>query len=82
MTARAELDGLGPADGPIVTWTVPEEFAEAEPEGALPFDWMPGSAGARGTASWLGLFCLLLVVVLLLIRTSSKGPPSATPHAR
>jgi hypothetical protein len=78
LTARAELDGLGPADGPIITWTVPEDFAQAEPQGTLPFDWMPGSA----TGSWLGFLCLLLVVVLLLIRTSSKDPPPATPRAR
>ena len=47
--ARAELDGLGAAEGPVVTWTVPEDFAQAEPQGALPFDLMPGSA----TGSWL-----------------------------
>jgi hypothetical protein len=81
LTAQAELDGLGPADGPIVTWTVPEDFAQAEPQGALPFDLSSGT-GTLATASWLGLLCLLLVVVLLLIRTSSKGPPPATPRAR
>ena len=80
MTAQAELDGLGPADGPVITWTVPADFARAEPQGALPFDFTPGSASpGTGTPSWLGLVCLLLVVVLLLIRTSSKGPPPATP---
>ena len=77
MTVWAELDGLGPADGPIVTWTVPKDFARAEPPGALPFDFTPGAASPGTDASWVWLAGLLLVVVLLLIHTStrSKGPP-------
>ncbi|MCX6923895.1 MAG: hypothetical protein NT154_11915, partial [Verrucomicrobia bacterium] len=78
LTAQAELDGLGPVDGPVVTWTVPKDFAQAEPPGALPFGFTPRTAssgtGAPGWSSWLGLLSLLLVVVLLLSRSRSKGP--------
>lgn len=84
MTVRAELDGLGPADGPVVTWSVPEGFAQEQPRGALPFDVTPGApssgTSAPGIASWLELACLLLVIVLLLSRTRSKGPPAASPR--
>jgi LPXTG-motif cell wall-anchored protein len=78
MTARAELDGLGPGDGPVVAWAVPGDFAQAQPSVALPVSatpW-PASSGTKATywGSWLGLACLLLVVVLLLSRTRSKGP--------
>jgi len=78
MTVRAELDGLGPTDGPVFTWRVPAGFAQAQPPVALPVNFTPGpaSAGTKATdwGSWLGLACLLLVVVLLLSRTRSKGP--------
>jgi hypothetical protein len=78
MTARSELDGLGPADGPVVTWAVHEGFAQTQPPAALPFGFAPNPASAGtnapGWTSWLGLACLLLVVVLLLSRTRSKGP--------
>jgi hypothetical protein len=78
LTARAELDGLGPADGPVVTWTVPKDFAQAQPPVGLPFGSTPGppasDTNAPGWGSWLGLAFLLLVVVLLLTRTRSKGP--------
>lgn len=78
MTALAELDGLGPADGPVLTWTVPNNFAQALPSVALPVGFTPSPASsgtnAPGWTSWLGLACLLLVVVLLLSRTRSKGP--------
>jgi hypothetical protein len=78
MTVRTELDGLGPADGPVFTWKVPAGFAQAQPPMALPVGvtpW-PVSSGTKATdwGSWLGLACLLLVVVLLLSRTRSKGP--------
>ena len=76
--AHAELDGLGPADGPIVTWTVPEDFARAQPPGPRAFDFTPGPAssgtGATSWVSWLGLVCVLCLIVLLLSRTGSKGP--------
>ena len=76
--AHAELDGLGPADGPVLSWRAPRDFAWAQPSAAGPFDFTPGPASsggdATGWASWLGLACLLLVVVLLLSRTRSKGP--------
>ena len=75
--ARAELDGLGPANGPVLTWTVPEDFAHVQPPGARVFDVTPGPAssgtGGQAWVSWLGLACLLLLVVLLLSRTKSKG---------
>ena len=78
MTAHAELDGLGPADGPVVTWTVPEDFARAKPPVGRAFDFMPAPAspgkGAHGWGLWLGLAFLLLLVALLLSRTGSKGP--------
>ena len=78
MTARAELDGLGPADGPVVTWAVPKDFAQAQPPVGLPVGFTPNPASsgtnAPGWTSWLGLACLLLVAVLLLSRTISKGP--------
>ncbi len=79
MTARANLDGLGPTDGPVLTWAVPGNFAQAQPPVGLPFGFTPGpapssSTGVPGWASWLGLACLLLVVVLLLTRTRFKGP--------
>jgi hypothetical protein len=28
--AHAELDGLGPSDGPVTTWAVPRDFAQGE----------------------------------------------------
>jgi len=78
MTAWAELDGLGPADGPFLTWAVPKDFAQAQPPVALPVGFTPNPASsgtnAPGWTSWLGLACLLLVAVLLLSRTISKGP--------
>jgi len=78
MTARSELDGLGPADGPVVTWAVHEGFAQTQPPVGLPFGFTPNpvSSGtnAPGWTSWLGLASLLLVVVLLLSRTRSKRP--------
>ncbi len=79
MTVRAELDGLGPAEDPVFTWKVPAGFAQAQPSVGLPFGFTPGpapssSAGAPGWASWLGLACLLLVIVLLLSRTRSRRP--------
>jgi hypothetical protein len=78
MTARAELDGLGPADGPVLTWTVPDNFAQALPAVGLPFGFAPNpvSSGTNtpGWATWLGLVCLLAVIVLLLNRTRSKRP--------
>jgi hypothetical protein len=77
--ARAELDGLGAAQGPVVTWTVPENFAQAQSPEGRGFGFTPTRAssgtGAPGWSSWLGFVSLLLlVVVLLLIRTQSKGP--------
>jgi len=76
--ARAELDGLGPVEGPVVTWTVPGDFAHVQPAGAQVFGFTPGpalpSTGAPGWVSWLGLAGLLLLVLLLLSRTKSKGP--------
>jgi hypothetical protein len=78
MTARANLDGLGPTAGPVFTWRVPAGFAQEQPSVALPVGFTPNPASsgtnAPGWASWLGLACLLLVVVLLLSRTRSKGP--------
>ena len=77
--ARAELDELGPADGPVVTWTVPENFAQAQPTGARFVEFtprpMPPSGGAPGWISWVGLACLLLLlVVVLLSRTRPNRP--------
>jgi hypothetical protein len=76
--AHAELDGLGPADGPVVTWAVPRDFAQEESPRTFPFGDMPGPAPS-GTGSplrlWLGLGCLLLLVVVLLRRIGSKSPP-------
>ena len=78
MTAQAELDGLGPADGPVVNWAVPVDFAQAQPPIGLPVGFTPNPASsgtnAPGWATWLGLVFLILVVVLLLSRTRSKGP--------
>ena len=78
MTARAELDGLGPADGPVVTWAVPKEFAQAQPPVALPVGFTPNPASsgtnAPGWTSWLEIAFLVLVVALLLSRIRSKGP--------
>ena len=78
LTARAELDGLGPADGPVVTWTVPKDFAQGQSSAVRAFDFTPRPASsgkeARGWTSWLGLAGLLLMVGLLLIRTKPKGP--------
>jgi hypothetical protein len=78
MTVRAELDGLGPIDGPVLTWRVPAGFAQTQPAVGLPFGSTPGPPAsdtvAPRWASWLGLVCLLLVVVLLLTRTRFKGP--------
>jgi hypothetical protein len=76
--AHAELDGLGPADGPVVTWTVPRGFAQSESPTTFPFGDLPGPTPS-GTGSsltlWLGLGCLLLLVVVLLRRIGSKSPP-------
>jgi hypothetical protein len=78
MTVRAELDGLGPTDGPVFTWRVPAGFSQTQPPVALPFSFTPGPASSGANApdwgSWLGLACVLLVVVLLLSRTRAKGP--------
>jgi hypothetical protein len=78
MTARSELDGLGPADGPVVTWAVHEGFAQTQPPAALPIGFTPNPASSGTNApawtSWLGLASLMLVVALLLTRTRSKGP--------
>jgi hypothetical protein len=78
MTARSELDGLGPADGPVVTWAVPKEFAQAQPPVALPVGFTPNPASsgtnAPGWTSWLEIAFLVLVVALLLSRIRSKGP--------
>jgi hypothetical protein len=77
MTARAELDGLGPADGPVVNWAVPKDFAQAQPPVGLPVGFTPNPASsgtnAPGWATWLGLVCLVLAIALLLSRTRSKG---------
>jgi hypothetical protein len=57
---------------------VPKDFAQAQPPVALPVGFTPNPASsgtnAPGWTSWLGLACLLLVAVLLLSRTISKGP--------
>ena len=78
MIAQAELDGLGPADGPVVTWAVPKEFAQAQPPVALPVGFTPNPASsgtnAPGWTSWLEIAFLVLVVALLLSRIRSKGP--------
>ena len=78
MTARAELDGLGPADGPVVTWAVPKDFAQAQPPVGLPVAFTPNPASsgtnAPGWTSWLEIAFLVLVVALLLSRIRSKGP--------
>ncbi len=76
--ARAELDGLGPVDGPVLTWTLPRDLSRVQPPGAGVFGFTPGPAssspGGRGWVSWLGLACLLGLVLLLLSRPKSKGP--------
>jgi len=78
LTARAELDGLGPADGPVTSWTVPKNFGQEEsPAQVLDSTPRPASSGkgAPGWTSWLGLASLLLLVGILLSRISSKNPP-------
>ena len=78
LTARAELDGLGPAEGPAVTWFVPADFAQVQPPTALPFGVNPGAASPRtdapGWGSWLGLAFLILAVAFVLGRTRSRSP--------
>jgi hypothetical protein len=76
--ARAALDGLGPAEGSVVTWTVPADLAQARSPFERPFDSAPAPAPASPAASsrapWLWFVGLLLVVVLVLLRASRKGP--------
>ncbi len=78
MTVRTELDGLGPAEGPVFTWKVPAGFAQAQPPVALPVGFTPNPASsgtnAPGWTTWLGLVCLILAIALLLSRIRSKGP--------
>ena len=77
--ARAELDGLGRTNGPVVTWTVPQDLAQGESPAARVFGFTPQPApsatGAPGWTSWLGLGCLMLLVGLLSSRIKSKSPP-------
>jgi hypothetical protein len=77
LTVRAELDGLGPVDGPVATWKVPDGFAQAQPPVALPLGFTPiqapASRGGSDWTAWLELAFLLLVVALLLSRIRSKG---------
>jgi hypothetical protein len=76
--AHAELAGLGPSDGPVITWTVARGFAQGEYPAAFPFGNPPGPAPTgKGTsgASWLVLGGLLLLAILLLRRIRSERPP-------
>ncbi len=78
MTARADLDGLGPTEGPVFTWRVPSGFARSEPAVGLPYGFTarPAPVHQESTAGWgtcLGLAGLLLAIVLVLTRTRSKG---------
>jgi hypothetical protein len=76
--AHAELDGLGPSDGPVISWAVSRGFAQEVFSAARPSDSRPGPAptgqGTSGT-SWLVLGCVLLLAVLLLRRIRSEPPP-------